>query len=407
MEENSVQKFPASENVFIIGALTLIGLLFFTIQTIISPFIITAALIIFLFPFRKNIYGKTFLILTGFIFTAWLLKELSSVLLPFFATFLLAYLLNPVVNRLERFSFPRWISSLLLLCIVIGIIITLLVLIVPLAITQLDDLMIIAKQLTNDTMQSLQSGQLADLLRRFNIPVENLQEKITMYVTPNIHSIVEKLLFGASNFLTTLTSLVSQIVNIVIIPFLAFYTLKDFPRLKVFIKEILPNAHREMLIESAQRIDALVGKYIRGLFIVATITGIFVATLLSIFGIRYAIVIGFVAAVMDFIPYFGVLITCSLSVVIAMFSGEPMGMKILLAAGTIIAVQVLEVTIYQPNFIGKIVGLHPVLLVLALFIFSYFLGFIGLLIAVPTTAIIMLFFHEWNSKRIQEWKNSL
>ena len=109
MEENSVQKFPASENVFIIGALTLIGLLFFTIQTIISPFIITAALIIFLFPFRKNIYGKTFLILTGFIFTAWLLKELSSVLLPFFAAFLLAYLLNPVVNRLERFSFPRWI----------------------------------------------------------------------------------------------------------------------------------------------------------------------------------------------------------------------------------------------------------------------------------------------------------
>ena len=407
MEENSVTKLPASENTFIFFAAALLGLLFFTMQTIISPFIITAAIIIFLFPFRINIYGKTILILTGFIFTAWILHELASVLLPFFVAFLLAYLLNPIVNRLERFSFPRWVSSLLLLFIVVGIIVALLVSVVPLAISQFDDLLLVATQLSNDTMQMLQSGPFAETLRKLNIPVDSIQEKLSAYVAPNVQSILQKLLFGASNFFTSLTSLVSQIVNVVIIPFLTFYTLKDFPRLKVFIKEILPNAHREMLIESAQRIDTLVGKYIRGLFIVATITGFLVATLLSIFGIRYAIVLGFVAAIMDFIPYFGVLIVGTLSVIIAMFSGEPMITKMMLAAGTIITVQILEVTVYQPNFIGKVVGLHPVFLVFALFVFSYFLGFVGLLIAVPVTAIAMLFFHEWNSKRIQEWKNSI
>jgi len=192
---------------------------------------------------------------------------------------------------------------------------------------------------------------------------------------------------------------VSRIINLVIIPFLAFYVLKDFPLIKHRAKMLFPQAKRARAQEYYKRIDELLGRYIRGAITVAFINAVLVASFFWIFGIQYPLVMGIVAGVLDLIPYFGLIIMLLLSIVVAFYSGAPVPAHIILAASTIAGLHVLEAAVLSPKIIGSKVGIHPALLILSLLIFSFFLGFIGLLIAVPTTAILILLFREWQEAK--------
>jgi predicted PurR-regulated permease PerM len=106
-----------------------------------------------------------------------------------------------------------------------------------------------------------------------------------------------------------------------------------------------------------------------------------------------------VAGVLSLIPYFGLLTSLALSLLVALFSGEPVSMKILFVLITFAFLQILEFSVLSPNILGKQIGLHPVLMILSLLVFGFFLGFIGLLIAVPTTAIVIMLVKEWEQRR--------
>jgi predicted PurR-regulated permease PerM len=99
------------------------------------------------------------------------------------------------------------------------------------------------------------------------------------------------------------------------------------------------------------------------------------------------------------IPYFGLIIMLVLSVIVASFSASLVAGHMILAASTIGALHIFEAAVLSPKIIGSKVGIHPVLLILSLLVFSFFLGFIGLLIAVPTTAIIIMFVREWEERK--------
>jgi predicted PurR-regulated permease PerM len=100
-------------------------------------------------------------------------------------------------------------------------------------------------------------------------------------------------------------------------------------------------------------------------------------------------------AFLDFIPYVGLLISLLVSCIVALMGADPAAMKVVGVAIMYVALKLFENTVLAPKIIGSKVGVHPVLMILALFVFGHFLGFIGLLIAIPTTAIIMQFFNTW------------
>jgi len=132
---------------------------------------------------------------------------------------------------------------------------------------------------------------------------------------------------------------------------------------------------------------------------VAFLQGVTVAIIFSIVEIKYALLLGLLACIFDLVPYFGLIAIMVLSGVIALFSDPPVLLKLIVAVTSIAALHMAEVTFISPKIIGNKVGLHPLLIILSLLVFMYFIGFVGLLIAVPVTALTILFIRDWEARR--------
>jgi len=162
---------------------------------------------------------------------------------------------------------------------------------------------------------------------------------------------------------------------------------------------LFPRRSRDQVEEYLNRADDLIGHYLRGALTVALLQGIIIAILFSFIGIKYALLLGLLACLFDLVPYFGLVAIMALSAIIALFSGPPALTKLSIAVVSIAVLHMTEITFLSPKIIGSKVGLHPLLIILSLLVFMYFLGFVGLLIAVPSSALIILFIRDWESRK--------
>jgi predicted PurR-regulated permease PerM len=140
------------------------------------------------------------------------------------------------------------------------------------------------------------------------------------------------------------------------------------------------------------------GSYLRGAITVALINGVLVSIFLTIIGVRYSILLGAISGLLDLIPYFGLLISLTLSTIVALLGSTP-GVQVPFTIITYIGLNILETSFLAPKIIGSKIGLHPAVLILSLLIFSYFFGYIGLLIALPTVSILLMFCKDWMDRR--------
>lgn len=394
--------FPADSpqaTVLLIGGILLLSLLVYNVIPIISPFVVLGAILFLLYPLRHHRMSRTVMWLAVLLFSIWFLYSVGSILFPFIVAFLIAYVVNPFINFLERWQIRRWLSSLLLIVVILGIIAVILIFVMPIAFQQFQGIIAGISGIVNDVILIVKQGAFFETLSEYGFPVQRLQEILTQQFTPRLENILKVLLEGAFGVISSLSSLISQIINIIIIPFLAFYMMKDFPSIIYRFKMLIPKMQRETVSAYFYKVNALFGRYLRGVILVAFIHGVLASVLLWIFGIRYPLVLGMVAGVLSPIPYLGLFTSLFLSVLVALFSGEPVLMKVFFVLVTYAFLQILEFSILSPNILGKQIGLHPVLMILSLLIFGFFLGFIGLLIAIPTTAIVIMSVKEWEERR--------
>ncbi|MBU2636435.1 MAG: AI-2E family transporter [Bacteroidetes bacterium] len=408
MEDLNKSKYNSHHNetemskigiIALISAGLLIGLLFFSIQSVVSPFLIFFAIEFLLYPLRYIKFVRTFMWLAGIIFSVWFLFELRSILLPFIIAILLAYLFNPLVTKLETKGIKRWLSSLMLIIILLAVFASLIIFIMPLAIQQFNNIFMAITDITGELVNYIKHGKIFAWLTHYGIDTDYARERLSQELTPKLEDILKNLLTSVFGFISSISVLITQIINIFIIPFLAFYLLKDFVLLVDRMKSLIPVKKEGSVVNYLSKVDKLIGKYLRGALIVAFIHGILVGVLLAIFGIKYPVVLGMIAGVLSIIPYFGLFISLSLSLIVALFSGDPVWLKIVFVLSTFGFLQILEASVISPNILGKQVGLHPVLLILSLLLFGYFLGFLGLLIAVPVTAIIIMTIKDWEERK--------
>jgi len=181
-----------------------------------------------------------------------------------------------------------------------------------------------------------------------------------------------------------------QLLNLVLVPFLFFYILKDIDRIKSALRRLLVTRDGWLSLENIGRIDNILSGYIRGQLMVCLVVAVLTGTALSVLGIPYALILGLVAGVLNLVPYIGLAITLVLGLLVGIFSPSPLITCIKIVV-VIEAVQILEGAVLSPRIVGEKVGLHPVWVMLSILIFSHFWGFVGLLIAVPFAAIIKLF----------------
>jgi predicted PurR-regulated permease PerM len=162
---------------------------------------------------------------------------------------------------------------------------------------------------------------------------------------------------------------------------------------------LFPRRKRDQVEEYMIRADDLIGHYLRGALMVALLQGMIISVLFAIVGIKYALLLGLLACIFDLVPYFGLFAIMLLSAIVTAVSEPPVLTKLAIAIVSISILHMTEVTFLSPKIIGNKVGLHPLLIILSMLVFMYFLGFVGLLIAVPATALIILFVKDWEAKR--------
>ena len=311
---------------------------------------------------------------------------LGDILLPFVLGAAIAYLLDPIVDRLERLGTGRVLGTILILMAAFFVLFFIFLLLIPLVIDQFRLLAAAAPDLVT-SVQALVLNQIASISpesEALNSTVSNLstmaQEKLGI-------------IFGS--VMASAISLIDVIMLMVITPVVAVYLLVDWDRILGKINELLPLDHASVVRSLASEIDSTLSAFVRGMIAVCLVLGIYYATALSLIGLEFGLIIGFIAGLVSFIPYVGALLGGVLAIGLALIQFWGDFELVALVVGVFIVGQIFEGNILTPKLVGNSVGLHPVSLILALSLFGAFFGFIGLLLAVPLAAsagVILRFF---------------
>jgi predicted PurR-regulated permease PerM len=312
-----------------------------------------------------------------------LLWLLSAILLPFVAGLAIAYLLNPLVDRLARVGVNRLAAALSIIVLAVLIFVVLILLVVPIL-----------------------SGQLTSFIS--NIPgyVTKLQTLLTDQSQPwvqkllgagfnpdkSISDLVSQGVGWLTTFLRSLWSggraLISVFSLIVVTPVVAFYLLYDWHKMLRSVDNAVPVNQRETVRRLARECDAAIAGFVRGQSAVCVILGTFYAVALTLAGLNFGLLIGLLAGLITFIPYVGSLTGLILGLGVAVAQFWPHWGPVLIVLAIFVVGQFSEGNILSPKLVGERVGLHPVWVMFALLAFGYLFGFVGLLVAVPLAATI-------------------
>ncbi len=317
--------------------------------------------------------------------TALALFVLRDILLPFVAGLALAYLLDPIADRLQRLGLGRLGATLVILILFVLTLVLTLILVGPLIAHQLAAFVARLPQ-TVSRLQALIAEQGAPLMARFGGP------EVLTDIQNSVGEMVGQGVSWAGRFVRSLWSggqaIISVFALLVVTPVVAFYLLVDWDRMMRTVDGWLPRRHQPTIRKLAGEIDQAIAAFIRGQALVCLLLGTFYAVGLSLIGLNFGALIGMTAGLLSFIPYVGSLTGLLLAAGVAVVQFWPDWTWVLATIGVFAVGQFLEGNIIAPKLVGDAVGLHPVWLMFALLAFGSLFGFVGLLLAVPLAAAI-------------------
>jgi predicted PurR-regulated permease PerM len=190
-------------------------------------------------------------------------------------------------------------------------------------------------------------------------------------------------------------ALVSFVSVIVIMPVVVFYVICDWHFMIGTIDGWIPLRHRETVHRLVTEIDAAISGFLRGQASICAIAGLYYAVALSLVGLDFAVLIGLLNGVLNFVPYVGSVIGGTLGVGIAIEQFWPRWIPMAIVSAIFVIGQFITAYVLGPKLLGESVGLHPVWLIFAMVAFGYLFGFVGLLVAVPLAAAIAVLLRFW------------
>jgi predicted PurR-regulated permease PerM len=323
------------------------------------------------------------------------LHVLGGAVTPFALGIALGYLLDPIVQRLERLGLSRLGASIVILFVFVVAFAVILFLFAPILGGQLVGF---TQKLPNYVvrLQALAVDQGNALLEKYGGPWRDklgLNDALSAeQIQKSVGDLVAQ---GAQWLLNAMRSLasggaavVSFLSFLIVTPVVAFYMLLDWDKMLATIDGWLPLDHRDGLRQIAREINHALAGFLRGQSLVCLFLGLWYGIGLSLIGLDFGFLIGVVGGVLSFIPYVGSLVVLIVSLGVAIVQGWPSWNLFLLALGVVGAGQFLEGNVLSPKLVGESIGLHPVWLMFALVAFATLFGFTGLLIAVPMSAAI-------------------
>lgn len=309
---------------------------------------------------------------------------LSDVLLPFVSGFVISYALNPIAARLETLGLSRVVATAFIMTFLVLVAAMLLIVLVPILVDQARQLIAVAPEhlekispVIDHWMQGIFGAHVEGLDRSFRRAVDELAAS-----WKGSAGLIAQSLWNQG------TALINLLAMLLVTPVVVFYLLCDWPRMTRAIDQWLPRDHAPTIRRLVGEIDGAMSAFFRGQGVVCIVLAIFYAVGLTLAGLRYGLLIGATAGALSFIPFVGWGLGLLVASAFALFENWP-------STGPLVAVlilfglgQVLDSVLLAPRIVGSRLGLHPVWLIFALFVFSYLFGFVGTLLAVPLAAAI-------------------
>ena len=405
----------------ILFVLTLFIWLTLGIKEILSPTILTVILITILIPFQEE--NRTIRILIGaiiFLYMAWFVSLIATILVPFAIALILAYIFDPVVTFLEKKGWSRSKGSLLLIAsLLLGFIIILLFVIPALA----QEITGFVSQIPQIQTKIIEIFNMLKNLKGTNVPEQfKWIQKISEYEIPpefqdlgnslikKVEESIPQVANKAWSFLTGAFSSILQfilsILSLIIIPVLTFYMLKEMNNIKDFAIDLVPAKNRKFVISICHDINIALSIFLRGQLLIASIVGILTAIGLFFIGIKFSLLIGLLAGASNVVPYLGGIVTVSTSILMALFTENPV-VSIILVIALSSGISFLENSFLSPKILGESLELNPLLIMLAILIGGQLYSFWGMLLAIPFTCVLKVFFDRWYKQYKSKEKDEL
>jgi len=326
---------------------------------------------------KKKIIVAAFIACILLVFIA-----LSGVLSSLIIGFIIAYVLDPVADFLEEHHVRRPLGIALIFTVLIGILALFYILAAP----------IISRQVTAFThkvpayVAHLQETTIPVIRDYIHNHPEQMEE-----VKAKLQSVGIDILMPVINFVKNLFSgtinVLLGILDLLLIPVIAFYLLKDIDRLTERIAKAIPPRHREQVTGLFSEIDRVIKDFLKGQLTVSMILAVIYSIGLTIFAVPMGIVIGLVAGFANMIPYLGLAIGLVPALLLSWLDAHSVA-HLIGVAGTFTVAQILEGTVISPRVVGQKVGLHPVTVIVAILLGGHYFGFVGILAAVPAASVI-------------------
>ncbi|MGE5480432.1 MAG: AI-2E family transporter [Chloroflexota bacterium] len=378
-----------------------IGFLYVTGLIKNSVLLILIALFVLL-PYRKTSPLIQRLI-TVFIvvFILWLFWMLGGAAVPIVASFILAYLLDPLVGKLEKYA-PRWVISFVFILAGVLLIYFAGYLIMPSLAGQLDDAIARLTNLLTTLPKVFTEKKFYDFAQSLGIPRKQMEEIVQTQLLPKLESVFSFTLGSLLGLFNQLSSVVTHLINLIIIPILTFYFLKDFNYLKKLVRALVEK-NNPKAVKDLQRISGIMRRWIAWQILAAFIVGTVSSIVFSIFGLPLPVLLGAFAGLVNPIPYLSLAISIGVgTLVVAAMAPQYLLQFAIVIVADVLGLHFINAYFLEPNIAGRQVGLHPVVLILSLFLFGSVFGFLGLLVAIPTTAVLMMYFKDWSFNYLKE-----
>ncbi|WP_062355598.1 AI-2E family transporter [Bacillus kwashiorkori] len=305
-----------------------------------------------------------------------ILHILLSAIFPFVIAAFITYLLQPLVRGLHKNGLPKWLSVLIIYLLFFGGVGFLIYKGIPIFINQLNDL-------------SKNTPLLINQYENWAVWIENKTNNWPIGIQEQIEHGFEAINNGIERFAEKTLKFVFAVFNslfiIILIPFIAFYMIKDSDYLADFFWYIVPNKWRNETRRFIENVNESLGNYIRGQLMVCGLIGVVSSVLFWLIDLKYPLLLGFIVGATNVIPYFGPIIGAIPAVIIAATTSVKLVIFVIII---IFVLQFIEGNILSPLIVGKSLKMHPLLIMFSILLGGEVGGVIGLIVAVPIVAII-------------------
>ncbi len=348
------------------------------------------------------------LITIGIIWLGYLLiRNLTDVLSLFFIALLIAYLINPLVDFVQKYLKYRIPSIILTLLVISGLLVLLGWLIIPLIVQEVNHMWNLLSALVQGGSLTQEVQQrLPDVLKKLFLDFINKPEVKEFFESEQFKDIAQqlagKLLPGVWGVLSGLVSFVIGLFGLLIIFLYIIFILKDYNVIKEGWKELLPEKYKEPTLEFVYEFKKIMNKYFRGQSLIAGTVGVLFATGFFIIGLPMGILIGLFMGMLNMVPYLQIVGYIPVLFACGIYSLEHQSsFWVILGLATLViaVVQTFQDTFLVPKIMGHVTGFNPAMILLSLSIWGKLLGIFGLIIALPTTYLILTFYRKYVLKK--------